>query len=157
MKKVILAAAFTLLAFYPKTALLAHCEIPCGIYDDHMRIAMIEENIATIEKGMRQIVELSAQGEKNYNQIVRWTMNKDQHADELQHIVTQYFMTQRITPASPADGDKYQDYQNKLELLHNMLVSAMKAKQTTDLSHVEKLRALMADFSKAYFGEEHKH
>ena len=36
----------------------AHCEIPCGIYDDHMRIHMIEEHITTIEKSMQQIVVL---------------------------------------------------------------------------------------------------
>jgi nickel superoxide dismutase len=28
----------------------AHCEIPCGIYDDEMRINMVLEHIATIEK-----------------------------------------------------------------------------------------------------------
>ncbi|MDY6953871.1 MAG: superoxide dismutase [Ni], partial [Thermodesulfobacteriota bacterium] len=33
----------------------AHCEIPCGIYDDQMRIDMIAEHITTIEKSMKQI------------------------------------------------------------------------------------------------------
>lgn len=28
----------------------AHCEIPCGIYDDQMRVNMIGEHITTIEK-----------------------------------------------------------------------------------------------------------
>ena len=34
----------------------------------------------------------------------------------------------------------------------------MKAKQTTDLSHVEKLRALLAEFQDAYLGKTtHEH
>jgi len=36
----------------------AHCEIPCGIYDDEMRIKIINEHIVTVEKSMKQIIEL---------------------------------------------------------------------------------------------------
>jgi nickel superoxide dismutase len=34
----------------------AHCEIPCGIYDDEARIGMLLEHVATIEKSMNQIL-----------------------------------------------------------------------------------------------------
>jgi len=37
----------------------SHCQIPCGIYDDPARLAMIAENITTIEKAMKSIEELS--------------------------------------------------------------------------------------------------
>jgi nickel superoxide dismutase len=37
----------------------AHCEIPCGIYDDHARIHMILEHVTTIEKSMNQITAIS--------------------------------------------------------------------------------------------------
>ena len=30
-------------------------------------------------------------------------MNKEEHANQLQHIVTQYFMTQRIKPVDQKD------------------------------------------------------
>jgi len=130
---------------------LSHCQVPCGIYDDPMRFDMIAEHIATIEKSMNEIDRLSAEGDKNYNHIVRWVANKDTHADELARVVTYYFLAQRIKPV--AAGDAARDaYLNKLELLHNMLVHAMKAKQTTDLEHVAKLRELRADFHKAFFG-----
>ena len=36
----------------------AHCEIPCVIYDDEMRIRIINEHIVTVEKSMKQIIEL---------------------------------------------------------------------------------------------------
>ena len=31
----------------------AHCEIPCGIYGDSVRIALIYEHITTVEKSMK--------------------------------------------------------------------------------------------------------
>ena len=148
-----------LLAF--AAPLYSHCEIPCGIYDDRLRMKLIDEHVGTIEKSMKQIAELSKAGEKNYNQIVRWVANKDQHADEIQHIVTQYFMTQRVKPADPADGAKHQKYVAQLTLLHRMLVTAMKCKQTTDPAHVEALRKLAGQFRAAYFeasaGSAHSH
>jgi nickel superoxide dismutase len=128
---------------------MAHCEIPCGIYDDQMRIKMIAEDATTIEKAMRQIEELSKQKPINYNQLVRWITNKEEHANKIQDVVYQYFMAQRIKP----DTDKYEE---KVVVLHKMLVAAMKCKQTTDLSHVEELRSLLKSFEKLYFGHTHK-
>ncbi len=120
----------------------AHCEIPCGIYDDEVRMGLIEEHAATIEKSMNQIIELEKGG--NANQLVRWVTNKEAHANELQHIVTQYFMTQRINFDTP-------DYDKKLAALHEMLVYAMKCKQTTDVTNVALLRQAAEKFHKLYF------
>lgn len=139
---------------------LGHCEIPCGIYGDQMRIDMIKEHITTVEKSMKKIVELSEAEPVNYNQLVRWIDNKEQHANEIQHIVTQYFMTQRVKPADGDDATERAAYGRQLELLHRMLVTAMKTKQTTDQSHIEALRSLVEQFEAAYFGpkqEGHKH
>ena len=124
----------------------AHCEIPCGIYDDHMRIRMIAEHVTTIEKSMNQIIKLGATEPLDYNQLVRWVMNKEHHADEVQEILSQYFMTQRIKPDS-------KDYTKKLTLLHKMLIQAMKCKQTTDHSHITAMRALLKEFEALYFGK----
>lgn len=123
----------------------AHCEIPCGIYDDAMRLDQIAEHIKTIEKSMKQIIELSKGSPVNYNQLVRWVSNKETHADEIQHIVTQYFMTQRIKP----DAKKYAE---KLKVLHHMLIYAMKSKQTTDSGNTEKLKTLLKEFEILYHG-----
>lgn len=141
---------------------LSHCEMPCGIYGDEIRFYIIEEHIATIEKSMNMIVELSQdedegeekEEETNYNQLVRWINNKEQHADYIQDIVSQYFMTQRVKPASEEDSEQYERYIEKLTLLHKMLIVAMKAKQTTDLENVEELRSLLTNFRTAYFGAE---
>ncbi len=129
----------------------AHCEIPCGIYGDEMRIQMMLENITTIEKSMHQITTIEQAKPVNSNQLVRWVMNKDDHANQFQEIVSQYFMTQRIAPGTKS-------YQEMLTTLHEMLISSMKCKQTTDLIHVEKLRKQVATFETLYFKDkQHDH
>ena len=133
-------------------AIYGHCEIPCGIYTDSMRVQMIEEHCTTIEKAMLQITTLSKQHSATAsNQIARWVANKEKHAGEIQHIVTQYFMTQRVKPAGADNAKAYGAYVKKLTTLHGMLVSAMKCKQTTDPANVAKLRAGLKKFSKLYF------
>jgi nickel superoxide dismutase len=123
---------------------LAHCEIPCGIYDDPMRIKLIAEHIATIEKSMNKIKEIEEEKNHEANQLVRWVNNKEDHANQLQEIVTQYFMTQRIKP-------DMKNYDQQLSLLHQILLSAMKSKQTTDGIHVAKLKKLLGEFETLYF------
>ncbi len=132
--------------------LMAHCEIPCGIYDDPMRFEMIAEHIQTIEKSMNQILELQKNPGDNSNQLVRWIINKENHADALNEIVTQYFLRQRVTPVSPDQKQAYAMYTEKVVLLHKMMVYSMKCKQTTDLDYVAKLRQCLEDFRKAYMG-----
>jgi nickel superoxide dismutase len=122
----------------------AHCEIPCGIYDDEARITLLLEHVTTIEKSMQQIMTLEKKEKANSNQLIRWVMNKEHHAGELQTIVTQYFMTQRIKPDA-------KNYDKKIAALHQMLIVGMKCKQTTDLSQVAKLRQLLKEFQGLYF------
>ncbi len=132
----------------------AHCQIPCGIYDDELRARLIGEHITTIEKSMNSIVALAEAEDADPNQLARWVANKDQHADDLVDIVTYYFMAQRLKTADLDDPAKKDAYLKKLTLLHQMMFHAMKAKQTTDLQHVQTLRDLLAEFEVAYFGHE---
>ena len=131
-----------------------HCEVPCGIYGDSLRISLLYEHVATIEKGMNKVNEMNKdRAAMNYNQLVRWVMNKEHHAEEIQDIVSQYFLHQRVKPvSSTADGKAVSAYTNKLRILHSIQVNAMKAKQTTDLTYVENLRKAIHDFEHAYFG-----
>jgi nickel superoxide dismutase len=131
----------------------AHCQIPCGIYDDEARFALLEEHVTTVEKAMKKIEELSAAQSPNYNQIVRWVGNKERHADEISEIVTYYFMAQRVKPAEKKSEEAYSKYLGELTSLHDMVVYSMKAKQTTDPKNVERLRALIKHFKASYLGE----
>jgi nickel superoxide dismutase len=114
------------------------------------------EDIATIEKSMKKITKLSAAENINYNQLVRWIDNKETHADKFMDIVTQYFMAQRIKPVESSDTEKYDTYLKQIILLHRMLVTAMKSKQTTDLQHVDRLKTLLEEFKTLYL-EHHSH
>jgi len=131
---------------------LAHCEIPCGIYADKARVAELREHATTIEKSMNQVKALSTAQAADRNQVVRWVINKEAHADKIQHIVSQYFMTQRIHVPADDDEAAVTKYHEELALLHGILVQAMKSKQTTDVDHVEKLRDLLNAFEDSYFG-----
>lgn len=126
-------------------SVMAHCQIPCGIYDDQMRIHMMEEHVTTIAKSMS---ELST--EQSQNQAVRWVMNKEQHADALSEIVIEYFLVQRIKPGMD-------HYEENLKTLHEILIYSMKAKQTTDQANVKKLNELIHNFEHTYMGEKHQH
>ncbi|MDA0841561.1 MAG: superoxide dismutase [Ni] [Planctomycetota bacterium] len=128
----------------------SHCEVPCGIYDDEMRIGMIAEHITTIEKAVNQVEELSKTADKNQNQIVRWVANKESHATEIQHIVTQYFMTQRIKIGAEAGSAAHTKYLTELSLLHELLVHAMKAKQSLDVANIANLRSALKAFEASY-------
>ena len=149
-RKLVLAAAAVTVLGLGRTA-AAHCEIPCGIYGDRMRIHMLREHITTVEKSMRSIETLGAESKPNWNQLNRWIANKEAHADEIQEIVTQYFMTQRVKVPSTTDKASAAKYTKQLTLLHQLLVAAMKMKQTTDLNHITRARTLVNDFAGAYF------
>lgn len=136
----------------------SHCQIPCGIYDDQARFAMISENIKTIEKSMQQIADLSKESNPNMNQIVRWIQNKEKHVDDISHTVTYYFMAQRLKYVDKANAKAHAEYLGKLTLLHQIIIYGTKARQTTDLVNVQKLRSLLEEFRTAYFSAaEHSH
>jgi len=134
--------------------LLAHCQIPCGIYNDHLRIELMKEHVQTIKKSMNLIIELSQNTAQNMNQVVRWVNNKEDHADKLSEIVTHYFLAQRIKIKDSSNKAEFMDYQKKLTLLHQLMVFSMNSKQTTDLYIVDKLNKLITEFSKIYFTKE---
>ncbi len=135
----------------------AHCEVPCGIYDDAARLEQIEEHCTTITKAMAQITAISSETEINHNQLVRWINEKEAHANKIQKIVSQYFMTQRIKVLSEKDP-KYKKNLENLQELHKILVAAMKCKQTTDVSQVIKIIKAVHNLEKVYPTKiHHKH
>ena len=128
--------------------LFAHCQVPCGIYSDTMQISQIREDLDTIEKAMEQIVKLSSKNDpQSINQIIRWTNTKETHAQNIQVIVAEYFMTQRLKENS-------KDYLKKLKILHLLLVSSMKCKQSIEFDNVKNSRTNLESFVKLYFTKE---
>ena len=138
-------------------SLLAHCQVPCGIYNDAARIVQIQEDFSTIQKAMNKIRELSEQQDAtSMNQMTRWILTKEEHASKIQKVVSDYFLTQRIKVKT--EGPEYDLYVKQTISLHQILVSAMKCKQTVDLKNVDYGLDLIESFIDLYFdahGKDH--
>ncbi len=132
-------AAAILLTIAPPPA-AAHCEVPCGIYDDHARIDQMLEDTTTIHKAVVQILELSGKTDaQSLNQLTRWINNKEIHATKIQDTIAQYFLNQRVKPARQGT-QAWNDYIMRLVQHHAVMVAAMKTKQTVDPQKVAELR-----------------
>ena len=106
----------------------AHCQVPCGIYDDHARITAMREDTATIAKAVAQIAELSGKHDPlALNQATRWINTKEQHASRIIETVSLYFLTQKVKAVAPG-GAGYQAYLTKLADHHGVMRAAMTTK-----------------------------
>ncbi len=131
-------------AVVPMGYLAAHCEVPCGIYDDGARFKRMMEDQSTIAKAIAGIHELSHDpNPDNINQMGRWISTKESHAMNVQHVIAQYFMTQRLKAADPK-------YVEKLTAAHAVMVAAMKCKQAADPATAEALDKAIYDFPNTY-------
>lgn len=140
-----LIALLLALGIQPRAA--AHCEVPCGIYADQQRFEAMLEDHLTVRKAMEQINELAGKDDaQSMNQLARWVSTKESHATQTQHVIAQYFMTQRIKPDDPK-------YVEKLTTAHAVMIAAMKCKQTVDTAGADTLRESILAFHKAYAGK----
>ncbi len=143
-----------LCAFLIPAIVDAHCEIPCGIYGDKTRFITLEEHIKTIEKSINKIKELSGKGDaQSIDQIVRWVNNKEEHANKVQEIATQYFMAQRIKPKAPSSKADHDRYLKQLTAAHGIIIHAMKCKQKVDQNDVLNLRISVKKLAENYFSK----
>lgn len=132
----------------PKSA-YAHCQIPCGIYDDYARLQSMLEDAATVEKGIKLINELAGKLDaQSQNQIVRWIMNKETHAQNIISTISDYYLTQRVKP-------EQEDYSDRLMKHHAVIIAAMKVKQNAEQSYVDQLKQSIEALAPYY--PEHKH
>jgi len=164
-------------SFFPFNA-SAHCEIPCGIYDDDLRFQIMLEHVETIAKAVSHLkarqdlqaaspahTDITTKGDdqkemQSQHQATRWIISKEKHATEIQGIVSQYFLTQRLKPQSPK-MKKNKHYAPLLAQFHEILVLSMKAKQsaTPDLKKLENtIRAVQKRYPKYVKAHaKHKH
>ena len=111
----------------------AHCQIPCGIYDDHARLQSMLEDAATVEKAMLMLAELTDKADpQSNNQMIRWVSNKESHAQNIIATISNYYLTQRVKTSQD-------DYFERLAKHHAVIIAAMKAKQSADSSHADDL------------------
>ncbi len=127
----------------------AHCQIPCGIYDDYARLLSMLEDTATVEKSAKQIAGLAGKSDaQSQNQYVRWVMNKEKHAQNVIDTISDYFLTQRVKSSQA-------DYSERLIKHHRVIVAAMKTKQNADSRYTSELQNSIEALAPYY--PEHKH
>ena len=149
-KKAMLLTAIAVagFSFVMSPQVQAHCQIPCGIYDDHARVLSMLEDAATVEKSAKLIAELAGKSDaQSQNQLVRWVMNKEKHAQNIIDTISDYFLTQRVKSSQ-------KDYTERLVKHHTVIVAAMKAKQNADKKYEEELQKSIEALAPYY--PEHK-
>ena len=148
--KLFAALIFSSTAFFLMVQPAAsHCQIPCGIYDDHARVKAMLEDAATVEKSVKLINELAGKSDaQSQNQMVRWVVNKEHHAQQIISTISNYFLTQRVK-------NSQEDYGERLQKHHAVIVAAMKAKQNSDHQHAQELSASIQALAPYY--PEHGH
>lgn len=125
----------------------SHCQVPCGIYDDHARIHQMLEDSKTIIKASKLIRELEGKTDaQSQNQRVRWIMNKEKHAQNIISTISDYFLTQRVKASQ-------KDYTQRLKDHHAVIVSAMKAKQNVGKKQGQHLKQAIEALEKYYLGD----
>ena len=76
--------------------------------------------------------------------MTRWIIAKENHASNIQKIVSEYFLTQRIKETNLK-------YIEQITTLQRLLVTAMKCKQSLDHVNVNEGLQLITSFSEVYF------
>ena len=149
MKKRYLSAALAALLLSLPVSVQAHCQIPCGLYDDNARVVSMLEDVATIRKAVSQIADLAGKTDpQSRNQLVRWVMNKEQHAQRIIATISDYFLTQRVKA-------KQSDYTERLQKHHAVIVASMRAKQNANAEVVEDLKSAVEALAPYYPPHEH--
>lgn len=111
----------------------AHCQVPCGIYEDHARVHRLLEDASTIHKACVKIAELSSKNDaQSQQQLVRWVNTKESHAQKIIRTLCDYYLTQRVKPSQV-------DYVERLQHHHAVIVAAMKTKQGVQTQAVDVL------------------
>ncbi|HJN79999.1 MAG: superoxide dismutase [Ni] [Phycisphaerales bacterium] len=145
MHRIVIISAITLLlgiaAVLATGNADAHCQIPCGIYDDAGRIATMREDAETIRKATIELVRLNDfKTADSFNQASRWVAEKDRSASHIQELVASYFLSQRVQ-AAPADSPEHGHYIDQLQTFHAVMVAAMRCKQAVDPTRADTLDA----------------
>ena len=121
----------------------AHCQLPCGIYHDDLRFAMLEEDIQTLNKAIAEIKSNGGGTPLQNNQMVRSVNLKDEYADKIAHTLTFYFLQQRL-------NEQQKNFQPMLGSSFKILKLAAQVKASVNDDLVNQLSAEIENFKALY-------
>ena len=136
------------ITYFSGISAFGHCQVPCGIFADQHRFEQMLEDQSTIEKAGKLIAELSGKTDAlSRNQLSRWVATKEAHANNIQKVIAEYFMAQRIKASA-------KNYEKQLVSAHAVIVAAMKCKQNVDGDSAANLKNAILALHKAYEGKK---
>ena len=119
----------------------AHCDIPCKIYDP----AVIQVAALSVVRILDIISELEESSKGNQSELARLTIEKENQArivkDEIRIIWGDYFKDPQI-----------EMYPNIHTLVHSIMMSGSKCKQSIDRQNGLDLVELVNEFTEAFWG-----
>lgn len=120
-----------IIALICRTAsLMAHCQMPCGIYHDEMVFNQIDQYIETMYKGITELKNSQFSTPFERNNFIRWVVLKENASNEMANLITEYFLQQKIKPGE-ADTAK------RLVSAHKMLFQLTAIKQNVNIKMIE--------------------
>ena len=119
----------------------AHCDIPCKIYDP----AVVQVAALSVVRILDIISELEESSKGNQSELARLTIEKENQArivkDEIRIIWGDYFKDPQI-----------EMYPNVHSLVHSIMMSGSKCKQSIDRQNGLDLVELVNEFTEAFWG-----
>ena len=119
----------------------AHCDIPCKIYDP----AVVQVAALSVVRILDIILELEELSKANQSELARLTIEKENQArivkDEIRIIWGDYFKDPQI-----------EMYPNIHSLVHSIMMTGSKCKQSIDRQNGLDLVELVNEFTEAFWG-----
>ena len=119
----------------------AHCDIPCKIYDP----AVVQVAALSVVRILDIISELEDSSKGNLSELARLTIEKENQArivkDEIRIIWGDYFKDPQI-----------EMYPKVHSLVHSIMMSGSKCKQSIDRQNGLDLVELVNEFTEAFWG-----
>lgn len=120
--------------FLSPLSLIAHCQMPCGIYHDNMVYDQIDQYVETMYKGITVLNDNKFSSVKERNEFARWVYEKEHETKDAADLILRYFLQQKIKPGE-ADTVK------RLTSAHKLLFLMVAIKQGVDLETVKEFNA----------------
>ncbi len=130
LKQKILPFVFASLLWTPFTTLSAHCQMPCGIYDDQMVYDQINQFYLTMFKAVKALDHNEFKTDEDRNQFIRWVMTKERLCNEMATLITEFFLQQKIQPID--------DNIELLQSAHKLLFLLLAIKQNVDIKIIKE-------------------
>lgn len=126
-----------LIKLLPTKPILAHCDIPCGIYDPH-EMQMAAHTVLRMTKMIQELKK------EDTHQLARLTKVKEEHAERVKHEI-------RILWGDYFKEENSKDVPDLHERVWKILKLASKTKQNVDEQAANDLISAVQEFAEIFW------